>query len=292
MLIFAPGVGPADVLVTHSIPVVFDSPGVGQNLQDQIFIGVSHPISVVETSKYLDTPSKQALALDQYNANASGPYSSSGGYLSFEKLPSQYRASFTNRTAKLLKDSPADWPEIEYIANGFSSGSEEFPTLGFIAPILLTPMSRGNITLRSTSISDSPLINLNWLADAADGEVLIAAFKRVRDMWRNPVIADIVVGPEFVPGETVLTDAQILDFIKQTSQTIWHASSTCAMGKSVKKGAVVDSKARVFGVRGLRVVDYSVVPFSLPGHPQASVYMLAEKIAHDIRAGVIGAHGV
>jgi choline dehydrogenase len=279
------------VLAAHSIPVLFDSPGVGQNLQDQIFIGVSHPISIAETSKYLDTPSKQALALEQYNTNASGPYSSSGGYLSFEKLPSAYRPSFTNRTAKLLNDFPSDWPEVEYIANGFGSGSEAFPTLGFIAPILLTPMSRGNITLRSASISDAPLINLNWLTDAADGEVLIAAFKRVRDMWENPAAADIIAGPEFAPGEAVSTDAQILEFIKETSQTIWHASSTCAMGKSVMKGAVVDAKARVFGVKGLRVVDYSVVPFSLPGHPQASVYMLAEKIAHDIRASVVGAHG-
>jgi choline dehydrogenase len=58
------------------------------------------------------------------------------------------------------------------------------------------------------------------------------------------------------------------------------------MGKSVEKGAVVDSQARVFGVKRLRVVDNSVVPFCLPGHPQATVYMLAEKIVYCIRAGL------
>jgi choline dehydrogenase len=49
--------------------------------------------------------------------------------------------------------------------------------------------------------------------------------------------------------------------------------------------AVVDSKARVYGVKGLRVVDASAFPFLPPGHPQATVYMLAEKIADDIRKG-------
>jgi choline dehydrogenase len=57
------------------------------------------------------------------------------------------------------------------------------------------------------------------------------------------------------------------------------------MGKAGDKNAVVDSKARVFGVKGLRVVDNSVTPFSVPGHPQSSVYMLAEKIADDILKG-------
>lgn len=67
---------------------------------------------------------------------------------------------------------------------------------------------------------------------------------------------------------------------------IWHASSTCAMGKAGDEMAVVDSKARVLGVEGLRVVDLSAFPFALPGHPQANVYMFAEKIAEDIVRGV------
>lgn len=58
------------------------------------------------------------------------------------------------------------------------------------------------------------------------------------------------------------------------------------MGKKGDPGAVVDSQARVFGVSGLRVLDMSAAPFTPPGHPQATVYMLAEKIADDIRKGV------
>jgi choline dehydrogenase len=66
---------------------------------------------------------------------------------------------------------------------------------------------------------------------------------------------------------------------------LYHAASTCKMGQANDTLAVVDSKARVFGVEGLRVVDASAFPFLAPGHPQSGVYMLAEKIADDIMSG-------
>ena len=125
-------------------------------------------------------------------------------------------------------------------------------------------------------------MNLHWLSDPADGEVLVAAFKRVRQAWNSSAVAGIIAGPEITPGDAVTTDAQILAFIRSAAQPIWHASSTCAMGKPGDKSAVVDTKARVSGVKGLRVVDASAIPFSLPGHPQSTVYALAEKIAEDI----------
>ena len=242
-------------------------------------------ISVPNTGTYLATPAQQAVAIEQYFSNAAGPYSSAGGYLSFEKLPPQSRAALSTRTVSLLSKFPSDWPEIEYIASGFPSGAVNPTTIGVISATLLTPLSRGNVTISSASISDPPVINLGWLTDDADGETLVAAFKRLREAWDSSAIANITVGPEIVPGDTVSSDADILSFIRQSAQPIWHASSTCAMGKAGDKGAVVDSKARVFGVKGLRVVDNSITPFSVPGHPQSSVYMLAEKIADDILKG-------
>jgi len=258
---------------------------VGQNLWDQVFFNIFRGISVPSAGTYLATPVQQAAAVHQYISNAAGPYSSAGGYFSFEKLPPQSRTGFSNRTTTLLSQFPNDWPEIEYIPVGFPSGMANLTTIGAISATLLTPLSRGNVTIRSASISDPPVINLGWLTDDADGETLVAAFKRVREAWNNLAVANITVGPEITPGEAVSSDADILDFIRQTARTIWHASSTCAMGKAGDKFAVVDSKARVFGVKGLRVVDNSIPPFSVPGHPQSSVYMLAEKIAIDILEG-------
>ncbi|KAF2177983.1 GMC oxidoreductase [Zopfia rhizophila CBS 207.26] len=284
-LLMLSGIGPAATLSAYSIGILSDLPGVGQNLWDQIFFNVLRGISVPNTGTYLATPAQQAVALQQYFSNAAGPYSSAGGYLSFEKLPPKSLAGLSSRTASLLSQFPSDWPEIEYIASGFPSGIANLTTIGAISATLLTPLSRGNVTIRSASISDPPVIDLGWLSDAADGETFVAAFKRVREAWNSPVIANITVGPEIVPGDSVFSDADILAFIRQSAQPIWHASSTCAMGKAGEKGAVVDTKARVFGVKGLRVVDNSITPLSVPGHPQSTVYMLAEKIAEDILKG-------
>lgn len=279
------GIGPASTLKSFSIPVLSDLPGVGQNLWDQIFFNVLRGITVPNTGTYLSTPAQQGAAVNQYKTDASGPYSSAGGYLSFEKLPAKSRSGFSARTQSLLAQFPGDWPEIEYIASGFPSGNANFSTIGAISGTILTPSSRGNVTIRSASVSDAPVINLGWLTDPADGEVLVAAFKRVREAWNSPAIAGIVAGPELVPGDAVASDADILTFIRGAAQPIWHASSTCAMGKNGDAGAVIDSKARVFGVQGLRVVDNSATPFSVPGHPTSSLYMLAEKIADNILNG-------
>lgn len=255
-MLISEGVGPAATLSEHAIPVVADLPGVGQNLWDQIFFNVLRSITVPSTGAYLITAIQQAIALQQYSTNASGPYSSAGGYLSFEKLPLNYRANFSSRTEAALSEFPFDWPGIEYIATGFPSGNPDFPTIGAISGTLLTPSSRGNVTILSASILDQPIIDLGWLTDPADEEVMVAAFKRVREAWDSPALVGIIAGPEIAPGTNINTNADIL--------------------------AVVDSQANVFGVQGLRVVDISVFPFSLPGHPQASVYMFAEKIADEI----------
>ncbi|KAF3047624.1 hypothetical protein E8E12_010989 [Didymella heteroderae] len=276
------GIGPAATLGSQSIHIISDLAAVGQNLQDQIFFNVLRGINVPNTGTYLATPKQQAFAVEQYLTNSSGPYSSAGGYLSFEKLPAASRNALSTRTADILAKYPADWPEVEYIASGFPGGFLNLTTVGAISGTLLTPTSKGNVTINSTSVRDAPVINLNWLSDPADGEVLVAAFKRVRQAWNSSAIASIAAGPEITPGDAVTSDAQILDFIRSAAQPIWHASSTCAMGKAGDKNAVVDTKARVFGVKGLRVVDASAIPFSLPGHPQSTVYALAEKIAEDI----------
>ena len=80
-----------------------------------------------------------------------------------------------------------------------------------------------------------------------------------------------VIGPEYYPGPQVQTDEQILETIRGSLQTVWHASCTCQMGVESDAMAVVDSNARVFGVKGVRVVDASAFPFLPPGHPQSSV---------------------
>lgn len=226
-------------------------------------------------------PDNSAEILQQYFEDATGPYSSAAGYLSFERIPEELRGDFSQQTISSLDYFPPDWPEAEYVRAGF--GGDNFTTIGGFAGILTAPLSRGNITLSSASMLDPPVIDLGWFSDPADSEVAVAIFKRVRQIWDSDPAKSVKIGSEILPGLSVQTDEEILDYIQQNSAPMWHASATCAMGKPSDTNAVVDSKGRVLGVEGLRVVDASIFPFALPGHPQASVYMIAEKIAEDIK---------
>jgi choline dehydrogenase len=137
--------------------------------------------------------------------------------------------------------------------------------------VLITPLSRGNVTLKSADTTDLPVINPNWLDDQADQEVAIAMFKRMRQAFQSKAMEPVVIGEEYNPGPHVQSDEQILEFIKHNVMPIWHAACTCKMGTSDDEMAVVDSRARVYGVDRLRVVDASAFPFLPPGHPQSTV---------------------
>lgn len=120
-------------------------------------------------------------------------------------------------------------------------------------------------------MEDPPVINPNWLDSETDQKVAVAAYKRIRDAFRSKAMASLLTGPEYFPGMEVESDAEILDVIKKTLMTIYHASCTCKMGVRNDSMAVVDHKTRVFGVHALRVVDASAFPILPPGHPQSTV---------------------
>lgn len=91
-------------------------------------------------------------------------------------------------------------------------------------------------------------------------------------------MAPIVVGDEYFPGTEYVTDEQILDVIRNTVMTIYHAACTCKMGIREDSMAVLDSQARVYGVEGLRVVDASSFPILVPGHPQSTICMCFHRL--------------
>jgi choline dehydrogenase len=115
-----------------------------------------------------------------------------------------------------------------------------------------------------------PLINPNQLSHPTDREVAVQAFKRARSFFYTRAMRPIVV-KEVQPGANVTSDEDILEYIMQTGYQNWHASSTCRMGTREDGMAVVDSRARVIGVGGLRVVDASAFAVLPPGHPQSIV---------------------
>ncbi|KAL8799140.1 MAG: hypothetical protein Q9182_006115 [Xanthomendoza sp. 2 TL-2023] len=296
-LLMVSGIGPRKTLGGLGIPVVKDLPGVGQNLWDHAFYGTSFRVNVPTGSAGFNNEEVTAAAVDAYVRNATGPLSVSGTMvLGWENLPADMHGALsTSAWDSLHKTFPPDWPHLEYLPSSGALGDQSNfqtsdPKDGFnyasIATALVAPLSRGTVSINSTSMADPPLINPNWITHPTDIQLAIAAFKRQRQVWA--ALRNLTIGEERIPGPAVQTDAEILNYIRRTVAPVWHAAATCKMGHSADRMAVVDGEARVYGVEGLRVVDASSFPFLPPGHPQATVYALAEKIAEGVLRGLRG----
>ncbi|KAI1854094.1 hypothetical protein JX266_001235 [Neoarthrinium moseri] len=285
------GVGPAELLESVGVPVISDRPGVGQNIEDHIFFGVSHAVNVV-TASSLGNPAVLSQQEILFDTKAEGMLTSPGAdVLAWEKLPNSTRSSLSSSTLETLATYPDDWPEVEFVTFSSYSGDANVLTTGdpndgnqyaTLAVALITPRSKGSVMITSNDTGIAPAINPMYLTDRADIEVSIGGFKRAREFWKSQAMKDIVIGEEAFPGPDIQTDSEIEAAIRKNFQTVYHGACSCAMGRANDTNAVVDSKARVYGVQGLRVVDASAFPLLVPGHPQSTVYALAEKIACDI----------
>ena len=292
-LLMVSGIGPQATLQQYGIQVVATLAGVGQNLWDHVLFGANRRVNVLTASASLNSPIVAARGAELFRTNASGPLAAFGaGYYGWESLPQPYRSNLSSAAIAALATFPSDWPELEWLPIsaylGYQTNRQtEDPHDGYnyatINPGLVAPLSRGNITISSADMTDPPILNPNWLSDPTDQELAVQSFKRSREIWSVLAQNNITVGTaEYLPGLNVTSDADILAYIQASLMTIYHAAATCKMGSSNDSMAVIDSQARVYGTQNLRVVDASSFPFLPPGHPQSTVYALAEKIAADI----------
>ncbi|CAP71534.1 uncharacterized protein PODANS_6_1080 [Podospora anserina S mat+] len=291
-LLMVSGVGPMVELAKHKIPLIADRPGVGQGMQDHVFFGPSWRVKVETLTRIANDP---LFVLGEfagpYTFKKQGPLTNPVcDFLGWEKVP---RGLIPKDTSTILDGQfPPDWPEVEYLtapgyvgdfSNLFTTQPKDGYMYATILGGLVAPMSRGTVTLKSADTKDLPLIDPKWLTDPTDQEVAVALYKRLRQAFASKAMKGVLADTkEYFPGPDVKTDAQILAVIRNTVQTIWHASCTCRMGKRDDRWAVVDKEAKVIGVDGLRVVDASSFALLPPGHPQSTVYVLAEKIAAEI----------
>ncbi|KAL8712693.1 MAG: hypothetical protein Q9220_003225 [cf. Caloplaca sp. 1 TL-2023] len=293
-LLMLSGIGPAATLTKHGIPLRINLPGVGANLIDHPWFGTQHRVLVPTASAASNDPSVAVLASQEYNRSASGSLTiPATGFLAFEKVPAYLRHSLSRSTRDALDATfPPDWPILEYIPISAATGyqrnyQKEDPVDGYnyatVGVLLAAPLSRGTVSISSANPADPPLIDPAYLTHPADVEVAIAGIRRTRDIWAQ--MAGVTIGAETLPGPNVTSNEAILEFVKQALAPAPHAAGTCRMGERGDVGAVVDCVGRVYGARQLRVVDASVFPLLPPGHPQATVYAIAEKIADAILRG-------
>lgn len=276
-LLMVSGVGPASTLRGHNISVVKDLPGVGQNMHDSCAIGgVMHKTNITN-------PAITQAVMNDYINNGTGILTNSGGdVLAFEKLPPAFRSKLSNTTLEALSQWPEDWPDMEFLP--LNRGGPTDAAGAEVSMLMVATISRGNMTIRSRSMLDKPLINTNWLLDPADQELAVQAYRRAREIWTYFPATGVDVGEEQAPGANVTTDAQLLEYIKEQGvSAIHHGSSTNMMGRADEAMAVVDSHGKVFGLQGLRVIDSSSFRFTPPGHTQATTCELLLSLVWDLQ---------
>jgi choline dehydrogenase len=142
--------------------------------------------------------------------------------------------------------------------------------------------SRGEVWLRSASAQDPPRILFNLFKERSDVDRAIRGLKAIRDIYHREPLRSLIVD-EILPGENVVSDADLEKFIRDTGAITQHAVGTCKMGVESDAMAVVDASLRVRGVDGLRVIDASVMPDVPGGNTNAPTIMIAEKGADLIR---------
>jgi choline dehydrogenase len=261
-LLMLSGIGPADHLRSLGIDVIVDSP-VGQGLQDHPFVNVM--FATPRTKVLWEQANARNFAL--YQSLARGPYASNvaeaGGFV---------------RTVEGL---PA--PDLQYhvlptpfVNQGLTESSERLLSVMVTA---IAIESRGALTLRSANPYAKPLIDPAYLADKADLDILVAGVRQAREIAATGPLASLI-GGEWAPGEQVESDEAIVQFVRRQVATLFHPTSTCAMGDGA---AVCDPSLRVRGVEGLRVVDASVMPSVPRGNTNAPTIAIAERAADLIR---------
>lgn len=146
------------------------------------------------------------------------------------------------------------------------------------------PESTGYVRVCSSDPRENPLIQPNYLASEIDRQAIVGGIRLARRLLETDALAPYLVGRES-PGPELETDDELLDFARRKGSTVFHLIGTCRMGPAHDGRAVVDSRLRVHGVEGLRVVDASIMPSMPSANTMAATYMIAEKGADAILTG-------
>lgn len=270
------GLGPADLLRRHEVPLAVDLPGVGENLQDHLQLRTVYRVRGARTvnSLYRNWFTRAGMGL-QYLLMRSGPMT----------MPPSTLGAFAKSEPGLAS------PDLEWHVQPLSLAKfgEPLHRFGAITPSVcnLRPSSRGHVRLVSADPLTYPKIVCNYLSTDDDRRVAVRGLRMTRQIMAAPSLARYRPS-ELFPGPQRVSDEDLQTAAGEIGTTIFHPVGTCAMGSFDTRGqphsaaTVLDTDCRVQGVAGLRVVDASAMPFITSGNTNAPVMLIAERAARAI----------
>ncbi len=266
------GIGPKAELKKHNINIVHTLEGVGKNLQDHV--------DVLCVAKHNRT---QLLA---YRPKAI--WWGMKETLKFITNRAGLLTSAISESGGFIKSDPAiAEPDLQlhFVPAAMDDHGRNHKLLcsyGIALHVcLLRPKSRGSVTLASDKVSQSPRINLNMLSHQYDIDTMIKAVKIAKQILSTPPLSSTHIKYIF-PDESCSTNQDILQFLKNKCNTIYHPVGTCKMGQD--ELSVVNEQLKVRGIKQLRVIDASIMPTLISGNTNAPTMMIAAKGADMILA--------
>ena len=263
------GIGPAAHLKEHGIDIEADRAGVGINLQDHLEL-------------YIQMASLQPITLYRYWNLLGKAYV--GARWLFNKTGPGASNQFES-AAFIRSQAGVEYPDIQYhfipIAVRYD-GKAATEGHGFQAHVgpMRSP-SRGQVTLRSNDPNIAPRIIFNYMSTTQDWEKFRTCIRLTREIFNQGAFTPFA-GKEIQPGKDLQSDEQLDGFIREHAESAYHPCGTAKMGHKNDPMAVVDSKCRVIGIGGLRVVDSSIFPRITNGNLNGPSLMVGEKASDDI----------
>lgn len=295
-LLMLSGIGPKEHLAELRIPVLQNSK-VGYNLQDHVALGALTFILNDTVSFKAERVLQDASVLSDYAKYHSGWPSIPGGTeaLGFYDLkdpnnPDGYPDLELLFVAGSLNAEPTLKKNFGITDNMYNSmfGNNEDADTYMVMPMVLRPKSRGRITLKTSNPFSSPLIDMGYFSDPRDLEILVEGAKKTIQLSKTESMqrygAQLLSNP--IPACRSFpfgSDDYWRCHARQITFTIYHQSGTCKMGPTNDPSSVVDPRLRVIGIRGLRVVDASIIPKIPAAHTNAPTIMIAEKASDMIK---------